>query len=171
MLPIVQCLKHVNVLLGNRFLVLILLLSRNCLVSVCVPYTLYPIVKHGALLWRIWSLGHWRVLLLTSFAFWTCGSLCNLYILSDRLRHELMTCINPIHSIYCSDLVISCWSLMGWREESDAFLAGDWVLPSFCLLLYYMRLDNLLWDCSLLLRLIDNFLGTAFIPNGLFARL
>ena len=114
------------------------------------------------------------MLLLAYFAFWACGSLGNLYVLSYRLCHYFMTCIDPVDWFHCSNLIICCWSLMRGRIDSNALLTGYWILPSFCLLLNQIRLGCvkvLLRDWSLQLRLIDDLFGTTFIPIGLFARL
>ena len=167
-LSIVQCLKHVDVLLWYLpLLLLLLLLTTRTLIPICVAHTLHPIVKHCTLLWSVRSLCHRCVLLLAGLTFRACGCLCYLNILSSGLTNNLLWSINPIHCFNNFHLLDCCWNLMRVRVKDYPFLAWNWVLPPFCLLLDKMLLDWIysLWLDSKLLRLVVILFGSTLISN------
>jgi len=167
-LSIIQCLKHVDILLW--YLPLLLLLP-DPLIPICVSHALHPIVKHRALLWCIRGLGHRRMLLLALLTFRAGGGLSNLDILSKGLlAQNFLRSVDSVHCFDCFKLLDSCWSLVRVRVKDDSFLAGNWVLPPLCLLLDKMLLDWI--SCLLLerklLRLVIILFRSTFIPYLLF---
>ena len=168
-LSIIQSLKHVDILLWDLPL-LLLLPSSHPLIPICVSHALHPIVKHCALLWCIRCFRHWCMLLLALLTFRASGSLCNLDILGGWLL--VKNFLRSIYSVHCFDsfnLLDSCWCLVRVRVKHDSFLAWNWVLPPLCLLVYKMLLD---WISRLLLesklRLIIILFGPTLIPYLLF---